>query len=81
MSKAEDTNVFSSANAIDPIAPKDCIFGCGVKINYDSTLPGASYREVSTGLHHSFKRCVGNIRSNYNNSSISFFGTRNMLIP
>ena len=40
MSKIEDTNVFSSANAtIDPVAPKDCIFGSGVKINYDSTLP------------------------------------------
>ena len=59
MSKIEDTNVFSSANAtIDPIAPKDCIFGCGAKINYDSTLPGPSYREVNTGLHHSFKRCA-----------------------
>ena len=55
MSKIEDTNVFSSANAtIDPVAPKDCIFGSGVKINYDSTLPG----EVNTGLHHSFKRCA-----------------------
>ena len=43
MSKIEDTNVFSSANAtIDPVAPKDCIFGCGAKINYDSTLPGPS---------------------------------------
>ena len=59
MSKIEDTNVFSSANAtIDPVAPKDCIFGCGAKINYDSTLPGPSYREVNTGLHHSFKRCA-----------------------
>ena len=59
MSKIEDTNVFSSANAtIDPVAPKDCIFGCGAKINYDSTLPGPSYSEVNTGLHHSFKRCA-----------------------
>ena len=58
MSKAEDTNVFSSANAIYRISPKDCIFGCGAKINYDSTLPGPSYREVDTGLHHSFKRCA-----------------------
>ena len=28
------------------------------KIRYDSTLPGPSYREVETNLHHSFKRCA-----------------------
>ena len=50
--------MFNSANALDVQAPKECIFGCGAKIRYDSTLPGPSYREVDTNLHHSFKRCA-----------------------
>lgn len=35
MSKAVDTNVFNSANALDVQAPNPCVFGCGAKIRYD----------------------------------------------
>jgi hypothetical protein len=58
MSKAVDTNVFNTANALDVQAPNPCVFGCGAKIRYGSTLLDPSYREVDTNLHHSFKRCA-----------------------
>lgn len=57
MSKAVDTNVFNSANALDVQALNSCVFGCGAKIRYGSILLDPSYREVDTNLHHSFKRC------------------------
>ena len=60
MSKAEDTNIFNSdgSSTIINQVPKPCVFGCGKQIVYDSTLSGPSYREIDTGLHHSFKRCA-----------------------
>ena len=49
------------ANPFNPMPagnPRPCIFQCGKDIVYDSTLPNPSYREVGTGLHHSYKRCA-----------------------
>lgn len=37
---------------------RQCKYGCGRTIVYDNTLPSPPYREVDTGIHHTYKRCA-----------------------